>query len=204
MIKLKDILLEIENSNFEYAYHAGPFKLTVNMIQFDKGAMGFHVGTFDQAEWVRTKTKHGFGGKISKFKVYHTTNNLYMDTIETDMAWEHADLLLLELLTAGMINDSDAVALADKWNINDYDFYEGNYYLYLNKASRMFGREYFPADDIGYNLTSEFYKNKEKLSDIRQMLIEHGYGAIKYQNNVEGTKSDKSICILDKSMIEDA
>jgi hypothetical protein len=206
MIKLKDILLEIKNNNFEYAYHAGPRKINVKDIVFDISSLGFHVGTLNQAQWIASgKHKKGFNLPISKYKVFDFVGNLDKEEVPHDMAWEHADILLVEFVHDGIFNESDAHILVNLWNdLDDYSIEE--LHKIINIANRNFGNENFNSMDSfdGVNLNPDVYKNKEKLSQIRKLLVEeYDIGAIEYTNEVEGNLSDKSICILDKSMIQD-
>lgn len=204
----KDLLLEIKNGNFEYAYHAGPHKLTVSNIIFDRQSLGFHVGTMDQSQWVslsKNGAKQVDRFSISKFKVFEFVGNLYMVTFEHDMAWEHADILLVELLHAGEIDTKDAHNLIESWyDVSDENINE--LHILIDKAYNNFGNKNFnPMDSFdGVSLNPDVYKNKEKLSQIRKLLVKYDIGAIKYKNEVEGTKLEYSICILDKSIIIDA
>lgn len=205
MIKLKDILLEIAQENFVYAYHAGPRKLKVNDIVFDRGAMGFHVGTIDQAKWVASgKHKKGSNLPISKYKVFDSVGYLYKEEIPHDMAWEHADILLVELVHDGLLNYTDAHDIVNLWDDLAVDRIE-ELHLLIDRAHRNYGNSnFYPMDAFDtISLSSDVYKNREKLSLIRHALVEQGYGAIEYKNEVEGNLTDKSICILDKSIIQD-
>jgi hypothetical protein len=111
----------------------------------------------------------------------------------------------LDLLAEGLINRNTAIQFADDWQINEDDFYEGKFYRYIDKASRMFDRNYTSSDDVGANLSSEYYENTDKLSQIREVLVrEYAIGAIIYKNDVESsTPNATSVCILDKSLIQD-
>lgn len=212
MIKLKNILLEMTDKNFEYAYHSGPRKITKKNIIFDISSLGFHVGTMDQAQWVSSgKTGKGVvknGLPISKFKVFEVVGNLYMTTIEHDMAWEHADVLLVELVHEGEINVEDAHKIIDSWDNLDLEPEQiDELHRLVNRASRAFGNLNFnPMDEFQeINLSSFVYKNHEKLSQIRKLLVnQYNIGAIKYKNEVEGNQRGYSICVLDESMIQDA
>ena len=213
MIKLKNILLEIENVGFEYAYHAGPNKLSAKFIQFDKGAMGFHVGTLNQAEWVAAgktgKSNYRNPLPISKFKVFHELpNGLDLIPVDIDMAWEHADILLIELIHNGFFGGNlDYIHnLIDSWNDVDEEKIKELHELVDIARSRRGDENFFARDAFEeMSLDPSVYKNREKLSQIRNLIVtkEH-IGALEYPNSVEGTESGYSICILDKSMIEDA
>lgn len=197
MIKLRNLLKEI------LAYHAGPRKLNPNNIQFDLGALGFHVGTIDQAEYVASgKTKKGKNLPISTFEVLDSVDGLYMDDVQTDMPWEHADLLIIEFVHLGMINDTDAHTAVNSWHDVSSEL-RNEIHQAIDKAKRFFDRKNFYAgDEIGYNLFSSVYKNRQKLEQIRHILINQGIGAIAYPNEVEGNKlGEYSIVVLDKRMI---
>lgn len=205
MIKLKDILFEITQTNFVYAYHAGPRKIKVDDIVFDIQSLGFHVGTLNQAQWVASgKHKKGSNLPISKYKVFDSVGYLYKEEVNHDMAWEHADILLIELVHDGLLNSKDAHDIAELWDDLDVDRIEELHTL-IDRADRNYGNSnFYPMDAFEtISLNSDVYKNSEKLSFIRHALVEQGYGAIEYKNEVEGNLTDKSICILDKSIIQD-
>jgi hypothetical protein len=132
-----------------------------------------------------------------------------MDDITHDMAWEHADILLVEFIHEGMLNPTDAHSLVDSWidelNTLAEERIEELHNL-INKADRRSGDDSFSAMDAFDTtyLWPDVYKNSGKLSQIRQLLINQGYGAIQYVNEVESkNKSETSICVLDHSMIQD-
>lgn len=200
----KHLLVE-NDSDYVIAYHSGPYQLDVSDIQFDLQSLGFHVGTQEQAEYVASgKTKKGRGLPISKFKVFESVGKLYMTTIEHDMAWEHADVLLVEFVHDGELHGKDAHQIVDLWDDLSSEQIDELHTL-IDMASRNWGNSnFYPMDKFdAISLRPDVYKNREKLSFIRHALVEQGIGAIKYKNEVEGNRNEYSICILDKSMIVD-
>ena len=187
-------------------YHSGPKKITIDNVNFDMGAMGFHVGTADQANFRTIGNKNS---KMSMFEIYTTTpdGKLSIHDINRDMPWEHADGLIIELVLLGIIDKTEALNLLHSWNdlYSDHvelieDLIEQAYIIFDEDNTRKL-EEFNSAEEIPNELflSSDTYKNKKKLNDIRLLLIKNRTGAIKYPNEVEG--EGYSFVILDKRMI---
>jgi len=215
-------------------YHAGTKILKVKDIEFDRGALGFHLGTKEQMEYISKGTYKRDSGlshrqmqqggrlKISKFLVSPVcTGGKYILRIDTDMPWEDPVQLSVYLNYVGLLNREDVEHALDVFGYvdnrdmeedigDDYDL--GNIlYTVLDKIQR-FGfdsDEYHPADDLPIITEhSEFYKDKQALGFIRNLLVEQGYAGIIYENVGEGThvtseESQYSLCILDKCILKD-
>jgi hypothetical protein len=184
-------------------FHAGPSKFTPESVQFDKGAIGFHAGTRDQAEFVASGKTGKKQGTISEFSVQETSDDgqLQTETVTTDMPWEQPDALLAELVHQGLINPDEATTLVGTWDISDE--HKNAAMAAIGKAARMFGNPEFATLDepIGEFYTNPgTYRNREKLDQVRELLIESGVGAIRYPNDVEGTEPGESVAVLDKRM----
>ena len=180
-------------------YHAGPSVLTPEKVRFDRGAMGFHVGARTQAEWV---SKEAIKDQMSSFSVKDSTDKFYTEEVDTDMSWEHADALLVELVSKGLINKEDALELAETWD-DLSNAHEKALMADLNRV--QFEDGYVGLDgNVGeFMLQSPTYKNREKLSQIRELLKTRAIGAINYINEVEGVGGDsQAVAILDSSMLE--
>jgi hypothetical protein len=161
--------------------------------------MGFHVGARTQAEWV---SKEAIKDQMSSFAVKDSTDKFYTEDVDTDMSWEHADALLVELVSKGLINKEDAIELADTWD-DLSNAHEKALMADLNRV--QFEDEYVGLDgNVGeFMLQSPTYKNREKLSQIRELLKTYAIGAINYVNEVEGVGGDsQAVAILDSSMLE--
>jgi hypothetical protein len=180
-------------------YHAGPSVLTPETVRFDRGAMGFHVGARTQAEWV---SKEAIKDQMSSFAVKDSTDKFYTEDVDTDMSWEHADALLVELVSKGLINKEDAIELAETWD----DLSSAHEKALMADLNRVqFEDEYVGLDgNVGeFMLQSPTYKNREKLSQIRELLKTYAIGAINYVNEVEGVGGDsQAVAILDSTMLE--
>jgi hypothetical protein len=184
-------------------YHSGPQKIDVNNVKFDLGAIGFHVGTAEQADFRTHLLKDK---KTSNFEIYQTSVDGKLEIAETDMdmAWEHADALLLELLKENIIWPEDAYALLNSWNDEmDPDHFDviNDFIIFIENASEREINRFQPTEEIDHDflLSTDTYKNRKKLSDIRNLLISKGIGGIKYKNEVEG--EGYSFVIFDKRMI---
>jgi hypothetical protein len=180
-------------------YHAGPSVLTPETVRFDRGAMGFHVGARTQAEWV---SKEAIKDQMSSFAVKDSTDKFYTEDVDTDMSWEHADALLVELVSKGLINKEEALELAETWD----DLSSAHEKALMADLNRVqFEDGYVGLDgNVGeFMLQSPTYKNREKLSQIRELLKTYAIGAINYVNEVEGVGGDsQAVAILDSSMLE--
>lgn len=184
-------------------YHSGPQTIDANDVKFDLGAIGFHVGTDDQANFRTLSLKNK---KTSKFEIYQHSVDGKLEIAETDMdmAWEHADALLLELLKENLIWPEDAYTILKSW----YDEMDSTHFELINdfinfieNGSEREINRFEPTEEISrdFLLSRETYKNKKKLNDIRNLLISKGIGGIKYKNEVEG--EGYSFVIFDKRMI---
>ena len=184
-------------------YHSGPQTIDVNNVKFDLGAIGFHVGTADQANF-RTHSLND--KKTSNFEIYQTSVDGKLEIAETDMdmAWEHADALLLELLKENFIWPEDAYALLNSWNNEmDSDHFDviNDFINFIENSNEREINKFEPIEEISreFLLSRDTYKNKKKLNDIRIFLLNKGIGGIKYKNEVEG--DGYSFVIFDKRMI---
>jgi hypothetical protein len=117
------------------------------------------------------------------------------------MSWEHADALLVELVSKGLINKEDAIELAETWD----DLSSAHEKALMADLNRVqFEDEYVGLDgNVGeFMLQSPTYKNREKLSQIRELLKTYAIGAINYVNEVEGVGGDsQAVAILDSTML---
>ena len=195
-------------------YHAGTKPITPDSIKMDMGAIGFHIGTKDQAEWVSSgKTGKDRVTHISGFKLKRKYANFehsdVIGEIDGDASWEHPDILLPEMVNAGIIGADDAINLADSW-LRDSEITKNHHKALVDsikKAEKSLndGSEFSPADEEvwSYSLNPSTYKNKEKLGEVRELIIGNGTIAIYYKNNAEGSESGNSFVILDKSALDD-
>lgn len=194
-------------------YHAGPFILTKDIIRFDLGSMGFHLGTKKQVEYISKGTyKRGVGKnlKISEFRLYDNYGDLYTETIETDMPWEDARMCVVYLVYAGIVNEWGAEKFLNSLGIDrdDDDDESKSFFIALDKIKRYGSENYHPSDDL-YMMSehSAYFKHTESLGMLRRLLVDdYSIGAIKYLNEAEGVFSEHtySVCLLDKSLVADS
>jgi hypothetical protein len=184
-------------------YHAGPAKLSADSVQFDKGAIGFHTGNRDQADYVASGKTGKKNGVVSELSLQDRSDGgqLQTESVTTDMPWEQPDALLAELVHQGLINQDEAITMVGMWDISDD--HKNAAMEAIEKAARMSGNPDFATVDetIGEFYTNpDTYRNREKLSQVRELLVESGIGAIRYPNDVEGTEPGESTAVLDKRM----
>lgn len=210
-------------------YHAGLKILKVKDIQFDMGALGFHIGKKELVDYISKglyKKDSGISdydrqkGKrlqISKFGVVRVcSNNLEIEEIKEDMPWEDPVQLSVYLFYVGLISKIDAIGLLthfgyqddrDMEDFNEYDMdYSDSLFTALDKIEN--NPNYHPVEDIGMmSEHSEFYKNKEALGYLRNLLVNtYNYAGIQYTNEAEGKfigEDQISICVLDKCILSD-
>jgi hypothetical protein len=205
-------------------YHAGPKLLKVKDIEFDRGALGFHIGKKELVDSISKKVGYFYDRKnmsrISKFGVVRVCDRLEIEEIEEDLPWEEPIHLIVYLFFVGLYNKIDAINLLEhfgyqdnrdleEFDENDMDF-EDSLFAALDNIEKHHERsnsDYHPVEDLGVTIhPSEFYKNKEALEHIRKFLIECGYSGIQYPNEAEGRfigNNHISICVLDKCILRD-
>jgi hypothetical protein len=194
-------LNKVDDNDDIIVYHAGPKKLKPSDIKFDLGALGFHVGTLSQATDFSTgNASRVKNAPISKFKL----NDDAIIELDSDMAWEHPDLLLLDFVNNNIISAGDAHKLATLWGMDTNDFYSSDEstnitHAKIDKANRSM-TDFYSGDEYDYNLSPEFYKNREKLGQLRAVLIKR-FNGFKYPNDVEGDLGEYSYCILNPKML---
>lgn len=186
-------------------YHSGAKTIDIENLKFDLGAIGFHVGTADQAS---DRTHFLKKKQTSQFEIYSDSIDQKLETItlERDMSWEHADGLLLELLNEYVLSKEEAYNLLRGWkNEMDSDHFENieNLIEIVDNFSEKEKNNFVAHEEIyrEFFLGKDTYKNKKKLNDIRLLLINNRIGAIRYKNEVEGDGDTYSFVILDKRMI---
>ena len=223
-----------DEPNPQILYHAGPTILKVEDIEFDRGALGFHLGTEQQIEYISKGTYKKDSGlshrqmerggrlKISKFLVSpHCPNGKYITIIESDMPWEDPVQLAIYLNYSGILNRVDVERALDVFGYQDNredgediddDDLGSLYYSVLDKIHRFgyYSSNYHPADDLPvvhpYN---EYFKDKQALSFVRNLLVEQGFAGIIYENVGEGMhvtdsgEDQYSLCVLDKCILKD-
>lgn len=209
-------------------YHASNRRIDIDSIDFNTPSLGFHVGTKGQAEYItkfktddrkRTifKTMNEFPDVLSR----SLDNKLRLEIINHDCAWEFPDMLLLQLLGDDLINDDQANSLVDKWKKEDESNFpedeidhNESFYSKHERELRKFIEIGFPTSFNGnqeyeywHNTVDDpyWYKDTDKLTDIRNILISNGIGAIEYKNDVEQDYekgNENSIVVFDKRMFE--
>ena len=195
-------LNKVDDDDDIIVYHAGPRKLKPSDIKCDLGALGFHVGTLSQATDFSTgNASRVKNAPISKFKLNDDT----IIELDSDMPWEHPDLLLLDFVNDHIISASDAHKLATLWGMDTNDFYSSDEstnitHAKIDQANRSMKPDFYSGDEYGYNFSPDFYKNREKLGQLRAVLIE-SFNGFKYPNDVEGDLGEYSYCILNPKVL---
>ena len=206
-------------------YHAGPKLLKVKDIEFDRGALGFHIGKKELVDSISKKVGYFYDRKnmsrISKFGLIRVCDSgLEIVEIEEDLPWEEPIHLIVYLFYVGLYNKIDAINLLqhfgyqddrdlEEFDKNDMDFGDSLFVALDNieKHHQRLNSSYHPVDDLGVTThPSEFYKNKEALEHIRKYLIECDFAGIQYPNEAEGRfigDNHISICVLDKCILRD-
>jgi len=212
-------------------YHAGPKTLKVNDIEFDRGAMGFHLGTEQQMEYIskgifkrdaglsNRQIQRGQRLKISKYLVSPMANNKYIPRIETDMPWEDPVQLSVYLYYVGLLPRQEVESALDVFGyVDNRDEYNdddlGNIlFTVLDKVDRFgfYSENYHPSDDLPVvHPNNEHFKDPQALGFIRNLLVEQGFAGIIYENVGEGMhvssehENQYSLCVLDKCILKDA
>ena len=215
--------------NSQILFHAGTRLLKVSDIEFDRGALGFHLGTEEQMEYISKGTYKKNSGlsdrqiesgkrlKVSKFLVSPKCGESRIEFIESDLPWEDPPQLVVYLYWVGCLerNDVEAALSVFGYEDNREVYHDENdlgniFYDVLDKIDKKPGMtNYIPVDDIP-RLTEwgEFYKDKEALGYVRNLLIEKGYAGFVYENVGEGSfvsseEDQYSLCVLDKCILKD-
>jgi len=227
----KDSII-LENLYNEMAtYHASNKNINIDTINFNTPSLGFHVGTIGQAEFI-TKNKRNENNRYI-FKTMNEfpdvlsrslDNKLRLVNFEHDGAWEFPDMILLQLLDAFFIEEEQAIALVNKWKDDDESNFpedeldhNENFYSQHEMLLRNFIKKGSPYKNYDYNEGESYdyyrqldndpywYRDTDKLTDIRNLLLSNGIGAIEYKNEVEQNyekANENSIVVFDKRMFE--